>query len=206
MPISRSLSGRMLALVLSMAGCGGDSRTANPVTTPSVATQPTENAKSVELGVNLRQLDIPKREIGYYNFDSCLLTSDVELESFLADVKGQQGWNNRGAFVPVLRAAKIDFTKSVLLLVRHTEGSGSIRVWVEPPVVRSDELVVAIGKEVPSMATSDMAFYCFALVVPCDVAQRVRITGSTTPWRRVMTEGGQKTLKPGHQDDIVFDL
>lgn len=196
----------MLALTLSVTGCGRDSSTANPVTPPALASQRTENTKPAEQEVHLRKLEIPSCEHGYNNFDTCLLTSEAKLGSFIAEVSRQEGWNNRGAFVSVLRTAQIDFTKSSLLLMRHTEGSGSVRIWLELAVIRGDEMVVRIGKDVPSMSNMSMAYYCFALAVPRDVAQRVRITGSFTPSRRVLTEGRKETLRPWHQDDIVFDL
>lgn len=196
----------VLALTLSVAGCGRDSSTANPVTPPALASQQTENAKPAEQEVHLRQLEILRHEHGYKTFDTCMLTSEAELGSFIAELSRQEGWNNRVAFVSVLRTAKIDFTKSSLLLMRHTEGSGSVGIWLEPAVIRGDELVVRIGKDEPSMGTMNMAYYCFALAIPRDIAQRVRITGSFTPSRMVMTEDGKETLRPWHQDNIVFDL
>lgn len=183
-----------LALAMAMAGCGGDSRSAKQVTPP------------VEQKVNLLQLEIPKREHGYQNFDARLLTSEARLEAFIADVKTQDGWNNREAFVSGLRADELDFAKFAMLLLRHTEGSGSVRVWLEPAVMRGDDLVVEIGKEVPPMGTKDMAYYCFALVVPLDAAKRVRITGSFTPSRHVLNKEGEETLLPWSLDDIVFEL
>lgn len=206
MQVGRSLYVLVIALTLASVGCGYDSRTAQLGTAPTNAKQPTEPTKLVAQEVNLFQLEIPKREHGYRNFDARLLTSEAGLEAFIADVKTQDGWNNREAFVSGLRADKLDFAKSALLLLRHTEGSGSVRVWLEPAVTRGDELVVEIGKEVPPMGTKDMAYYCFALVVPLDAAKRVRITGSFTPSRRVLNEEGQKTLLPWSLDDIVFEL
>lgn len=206
MQVDRSLSVLAIALMLASGGCGYDSRTAQLGTAPTNAKQPTEPTKLVEQEVNLLQLEIPKREHGYQNFDARLLTSEAELEAFIADVKSQDGWNNREAFVSGLRADKLDYAKSALLLLRHTEGSGSVRVWLEPAVTRGEELVVAIGKEVPSMGTNDMAYYCFALVVPLNAAKRVRIRGSFTPSRHALNEEGQETLLPWSLDDIVFEL
>ncbi len=94
--------------------------------------------------------------------------SQKDLDSFLTDKSRQMGWNQRQAFEDALRNAKLDFSKEALVLLRHTEGSGSVKVAFETPVLKGRKLLCEIkGKPIPPGygGTADMAYYCFALAV-----------------------------------------
>ena len=117
---------------------------------------------------SFRIIPILKRENGYGNFESMAFVSKDELNSFLKNTATQIGWNNRQEFEDALRNAKVDFTKEALVLLRHDEGSGSVQVTFEPPLLQDGRLICKIqGKRFPPGygGTADMAYYCFAVVV-----------------------------------------
>lgn len=94
--------------------------------------------------------------------------SQKDLDSFLADPAMQGGWNNRQAFTDALMNAKVDFSKEALVLLRHTEGSGSVKVAFGMPVLKDRTLLCEIqGRPIPPGygGTGDMAYYCFAVAV-----------------------------------------
>ena len=115
-----------------------------------------------------RIIPIPTREHGYNNFASKVFMSKKDLDSFLADKSEQSGWNNRQGFEDALLNAKVDFSKEALVLLRHTEGSGSVKVTFETPVLQDRTLLCEIrGHPFPPGygGTADMAYYCFAVAV-----------------------------------------
>ena len=117
---------------------------------------------------SFRTIPIPKRENGYSNFASVAFVSKAALDSFLADTSTQIGWNNRQEFGDALLNAKIDFSKEALVLLRHTEGSGSVQVTFETPILKDRHLLCEIrGRPIPPGygGTTDMAYYCFAVAV-----------------------------------------
>lgn len=124
---------------------------------------------------SFRMIPILKRENGYSNFASIAIRSQNELDSFLKDTSKQLGWNNRQEFETALRNAKLDFTKEVLVLLRHNEGSGSVKVTFETPILQDRKLLCEIRGRAfaPGYGgTADMAYYCFAVVVSkADVSQ-----------------------------------
>lgn len=125
----------------------------------------TDENQSVE---SFREIRIPVRDDGYQNFQSMVIMSKEELDSFLKDTLTQMGWHNRREFEDALVNANVDFSKEALVLLRHTEGSGSVQVTFERPVLRERSLVCEIrGKPFPpgSGGTTDMAYYCVALAV-----------------------------------------
>ncbi|MBA3514125.1 MAG: hypothetical protein H0T77_07115 [Pyrinomonadaceae bacterium] len=80
----------------------------------------------------------------------------------------QKFWNNRKEFEDALRNANLDFTKEALVLLRHTEGSGSVQVTFETPILQDRILLCEIrGKPIPPgyLGTADMADYCLAVAV-----------------------------------------
>ncbi|CAN5569015.1 hypothetical protein BH20ACI3_BH20ACI3_03860 [soil metagenome] len=88
-------------------------------------------------------------------------------DSFLMETS-QKFWNNRKEFEDALRNANLDFTKEALVLLRHTEGSGSVQVTFETPILQDRILVCEIrGKPIPPgyLGTADMADYSLALAV-----------------------------------------
>jgi hypothetical protein len=123
-----------------------------------------------------RIVPIPRRENGYSNFESVAFNSKAELETFLAAASKQPGWNNRQAFVAALRNANIDFTREALVLLRHSEGSGSVRVNFETPKLVGRKLVCQIrGQALTGGGTMDMAYYCFAVVVSKSAVSEVEL-------------------------------
>lgn len=116
---------------------------------------------------SFRIIPIPTREYGYNNFASIAFMSQNELDAFLKK-QSKQIWNKRQAFEDALLNAKVDFSKEALVLLRHTEGSGSVKVTFETPVLQGRNLVCEIkGRPIPPGfgGTGDMAYYCFAVAV-----------------------------------------
>jgi len=120
----------------------------------------------------VRIIPIPPREHGYNQFDSRVILSQVELDAFLENISTVQAamWNNRAQFIAAITQARIDFSNENLVLIRHTEGSGSVRLAISEPVVEGHALVFEINRQAPDIRTADMAYYCYALVVGKAVA------------------------------------
>ena len=129
-------------------------------------------------GHPFRIIPIPIREHGYNSFESTVLMSQQDLDSFLKDTATKGGWNNRQGFEDALLDAKLDFSKEALVLLRHSEGSGSIKVTFNTPVLKDRTLVCEIhGRPVPPGygVTFDMAYYGFALAVSKAHVSRVEL-------------------------------
>ncbi|HEY2973815.1 MAG TPA: hypothetical protein VGJ48_14970 [Pyrinomonadaceae bacterium] len=127
---------------------------------------------------SFRIIPIQKKETGYSNFASIAFMSKNDLESFLKDTSTQIGWNNRQEFEDALRNAKLDFTKEALVLLRHTEGSGSVQVTLETPILQDRRLLCEIqGRPIPPGygGTADMAYYCFAVAVSKSAVSQVEL-------------------------------
>jgi len=157
---------------------------------------------SVSSGVMLHFIYIPMRENGYNTFDSFIIRSAAELEDFLQNVASQQHWNRKDEFLSAVEDADLDFDSDTLLLIRDTEGSGSVRVWMETPRLIETELVCQIRRTRPMALTMDMAYYCFAIVVPRDLAKTIRIIGSNTSSRYIVDDDGTGQLRRSHSNDI----
>jgi hypothetical protein len=112
-----------------------------------------------------RVIPILNKENGYGNFESIAFNTKTEFESFLAGTSKQPGWNSRQAFVDALQNANIDFTREALVLLRHSEVSGSVRVTFETPTLVDRKLVCKVRGKAVTGGTMDMAYYCFAVVV-----------------------------------------
>ncbi len=153
-------------------------------------------------GVMLHFIDIPMREHGYKAFDSSVIRSRAELEAFLQGVASQQHWNRKDEFLSAVENADLNFDSDTLLLIRDTEGSGSVRVWIETPRLIETELVCQIRRTRPMEFTMDMAYYCFAIVVPRDLAKTIRIIGSNTSSRYIVDDDGTGQLRRSHSNDI----
>ncbi len=107
----------------------------------------------------------PEREHGYSNFESVAIKSAEELDAFLSDVGKQEGWNGREEFEAALRSAGTAFPGEALVLIRHTEASGSIKAAISSMTANAATLEVSISRDKPKFRTSDMAYYCFVLKV-----------------------------------------
>jgi hypothetical protein len=141
----------------------------------------TGNASSEIAIKGIKEIPLPRRESGYREFESTALTNDKELAAFLKKVGTQQHWSHKEDFVSALKDAKIDFQKSSLLLIRNTAGSGSIKVSLEKPSLKGKDIVFRIAWDSPRVFTMDMAFYCFAVTVPKDMAANARIIAPKRP-------------------------
>jgi hypothetical protein len=119
-----------------------------------------------------RLLPIPQRESGYSNFDTLVIARRSDYEAFLKTTALAVGWNSQTAFEAALTEAKLDFGREALVLLRHTEGSGSVRIVFAKPEVKDRRVVCRIERTEPEKRTDDMAHYCFAIVVTtADVAE-----------------------------------
>lgn len=124
--------------------------------------------------VGVTRIDIPHRDNGYKTFDTLVLQSQDEFDKFMNQAKQNRNWNERDEFTAAIEEAKVDFAKESLVLVRHTEGSGSIRVRFRLSEGRDDTVAVNIFRECPSALTADMAYYCYAFKV-----QRAKVRSVT---------------------------
>jgi hypothetical protein len=73
-----------------------------------------------------RSIPILKRENGYSHFESKVISSQNELDAFLA--RAVKRFNDPETFENAIRQSQVDFNNESLVLLRHTEGSGSVRV------------------------------------------------------------------------------
>jgi hypothetical protein len=125
---------------------------------------------------SFRVIPIQQRENGYSNFASVAFTSRDEFDSFIK--RTSIGWNNRKGFEDALRSANVDFAKEALVLLRHTEPSGSVQVTFETPTLEDGKLVCEIrGKAIPPGfgGTGDMAYYCFAVALSKSAVTQVEL-------------------------------
>ena len=123
-----------------------------------------------------RVIEIPKRELGYSNFETMAITSKEDFDTLFREMT-QLGWNNRQGFQDALIAAELDFNQETLILLRHSEGSGLVQVSFEPPVLRDKTLLTEIrGAPLRGLGTGDMAYYCFALAVSKSLVNQVRLS------------------------------
>ena len=143
------------ALLLLFTACVHDKIVVNTVIEPPKAL--TEHTIS--------KIAIPVREHGYSNFKTQIIKTQTALDSFVTDVKTQEGWNKKENFLETLLLKKIDFSKHNLLFYRITESSGSTVLSVDAPVGDVKNINIVIGRDEPSMGTSDMAYYALAYKV-----------------------------------------
>jgi len=122
-----------------------------------------------------RTVPIPKREHGYSGLDSVVIDSQAGLDGLLKKVKAGDGWNEGAKFIAAVKEAKIDFSKEALVLLRHTEGSGSNRVEFSNPKLRDGTLQCEIIRKTAGIGTADMAYYCFALAVKKTAVKKVEL-------------------------------
>ncbi len=130
----------------------------------------------INSGESFRQINIPKREHGYSQFKSQAIKSEAELQKFL-EITKKRAWNNGKTVRETLNAANVDFATESIVLLRHTEGSGSTAVSVSAEMEGTTFVVNVTRKRSGMMGTADMAYYCFAYVVPKFVAKAEIRTG-----------------------------
>lgn len=113
-----------------------------------------------------RFASIPAREHGYSNVKTQVIKDEASYNTFIETVKKQGAWNNREAFLKGLNEANIDYKTEALVLVRNTQGSGSVPVRSDALSLKDTTLHVKIKVgNTGGFGTADMAYYCFAVVV-----------------------------------------
>lgn len=120
-------------------------------------------------------IPIVEREHGYKYFESQVLASRKELKEFLDTVAKQKHWNRKTEFLSAMEQAEVDFEKSSIVLARSTAGSGSYKVGLIRPKVRDGELLFRFKWDKPPLLTADMAYYCYAVIVPKGIAKNIRV-------------------------------
>ncbi|MBU1667287.1 hypothetical protein KKC13_02645 [bacterium] len=113
----------------------------------------------------IANIPIPVREQGYSNFKTQVIKTQTELDNFVESVDQQESWNEKKNFLETLLLKKIDFSYYNLLLYRITESSGSTVLSVDAPTGNAENITIIIGRDEPSMKTSDMAHYALAYKV-----------------------------------------
>jgi hypothetical protein len=121
-----------------------------------------------QLPDGVRRVPIPLRDGVYEEFETTTITTDKGLKDFIQRGGKEYEWAAKywEAFGKTLTDAKVDFKTQALVLVRHSEPSGSIRVRHELTEEKDGVLRVTIRRKEPSLGTWDMAYYCWAYVVP----------------------------------------
>jgi hypothetical protein len=138
--------------------------TASLVIFAAIAACVSAPAQEKEVAPPYRVLNIPAREHGYGNFKTQVIHSQKELDDLIKKSVGDLGWNNRQAFVEGLQKGKVNFEREALVLLRNTEGSGSVKVTPQPQI-NGKTLIVRLRRDVPEIGTADIADYCFAIAV-----------------------------------------
>ena len=124
----------------------------------------------------VRSIDIPFRESGYHHFESQVIRSQPELDAFVNQVHwAERSWNHRDEFIDGICLAKVEFKKEVLVLLRHTEGSGSVEVGFRRPRVVAKPMTCDAVKKTPRLGTCDMAYYCVAFAVATEQVETVEV-------------------------------
>ena len=132
---------------------------------------------------------IPPREHGYNNFKTMVIHSQKELDALLKSVAqgAAMGWNDGAGVTKALKQAKLNFNQQELVLLRHTEGSGSVQVKFERPQLKKGTLICKISRKEPEVGTADMAYYCFAVAV---TKQEVKSVELHVPGKKPVTIAG----------------
>ncbi len=128
-----------------------------------------EKTPEVLTSENIVNIPIHIRDNGYHNFSTQIFTSQKKLDSFLATIKGQSGWNKKKNFLYTLKKQEIDFSKESLLIYRFSEPSSSIVIATEVPTEIDKKITVKVGKKAPSTMSFDMAYYALAYLVNRDI-------------------------------------
>ncbi|HIP50501.1 MAG TPA: hypothetical protein EYG94_00305 [Campylobacterales bacterium] len=134
------------------------------LTTSSILLPPTKTPDVLNKS-SILKITIPVREHGYNNFNTQVLSSQEELDNFIATIKKQKSWNKRENFISSLSLLPVDFNKYNILLYRMTESSGSTVLAVEAPKGNNKHVLIKIGRDRPNVGTADIAYYALAYKV-----------------------------------------
>jgi len=81
----------------------------------------------------------------------------------------------------LLRGISVDFKTEALVLIRDIQGSGSVKVQLDPPTINNDTLRCIIKYDTPKgFMTFDMSYRCFAFIV-----NKSKIKGVKVDWETV---------------------
>ncbi|MDW8343374.1 MAG: hypothetical protein RMM51_02670 [Verrucomicrobiae bacterium] len=135
-----------------------------------------------------RIIAIPRRDNGYGNLEATTITSQEQLDAFLtrAAKERELAWQNFEAFQQSLRQAAIDFAREALVILPHTEPSGSISVDLRLLRVEDNRLICQIDRHVPAIGTDDMAYHCFAIVVGQSQVREIEVQIPNRVPRRII--------------------
>lgn len=133
-----------------------------------------KHERAVLAGV--KRVPIPERESGYQFLRSQVVGSEGEFDALLKLVESQEYWSRKGEFLDALRREKPNFERASLVLITDTLGSGSIKVALDGPYADGQDVVYRIKYDVPRWLTADMAYWCFAVIIPKGVGDRVLVT------------------------------
>ncbi|HIP27164.1 MAG TPA: hypothetical protein EYG80_05865 [Flavobacteriaceae bacterium] len=134
------------------------------LTTSSILLPPTKTPDVLNKS-SILKITIPVREHGYRNFDTQVLSSQSDLDNFIATIKKQNSWSKKENFISSLTLFPVDFKKYNVLLYRMTETSGSTVLAVDAPKGSNKHILIEIGRDKPNILTSDMAYYALAYKV-----------------------------------------
>ena len=134
---------------------------ADPAPVPITKALPAKSAN-----VLFRTLAVPHREHLYNEIPhSVVIDSQAALESFLeflpkpTDIPKHHhdpGW---ARVRKEISDQRIDFSFQRLVVLKHVEGSGSIRVQFGAPSLEDDAVVFPVESTSPTAVTADMAYY-----------------------------------------------
>jgi len=113
---------------------------------------------------------------------SIILRTKAELNSFIAGLLEEQNGippdERYFFFVNELKKAKLDFRREALVLLQHTEQSGTPQVVFHPPELNGQRLICTIEGEAldPNMCLNMiMASYCEAIAVLKEQIKEVEV-------------------------------
>lgn len=118
-----------------------------------------------------------------------------------ADERRQIAFNKKVASVrKAISEADIDFDKEAVAVV-FLASSGSVRFRVGEPRLVGDVLTLVIDQNSPTLQTTDMVFRAFAIRVPRDIAQRVRVPIDRNTYRSYALATGEEIVEDAGQPD-----
>lgn len=154
----------IILVLLYLSSCG------SPTNVESIEESRQQINKDQELvsAEDVSSISIPRREHGYSNLSSTIISNNSDLDQFINNITDQEGWNDKPEFITVLQNEVLNFDNDYLLFYFHTEGSGSIEITVKDPVWAdsdSNKVLITIEREIPEIGTGDMAYYGFVFKV-----------------------------------------
>ncbi len=143
---------------------------------------PTEKAQSKPSPY--RTVSIPRRENIYSAFDTTVLQTEKEWNTFVKKRTGDESKKNTSPepdprlarFINALKQAEVDFEQEALILLRHTESRGNVKVQFTPRVKGDGQLTIRVEREVQGeFGTEVMQYFCYAIAVNTERISTVRV-------------------------------